>query len=440
MDRETARPQVASFPGTKAEQWVDYHQNTAAPSTYVYDFVWDITADATGPFCTDADGNVLMDFTSHVAASPLGYNHPMLLERLREFDLVDPLKIAGQDFYISTGETPEETSLPGPAHLMDKLTDITSQYDMDTVFLSNSGAEAVENAMKICYDNCETPKYALTFDGAFHGRTLGTLSLNRSKSVYRRKFPEISGVHDVEYSEHGLDRLRAKLDADTGHIPPEEVAFLVFEPVQGEGGYNVPSDSFMSAVSDICATHDIPIVADEIQSGMGRTGEMWAVDHFDIEPDVITSAKALRVGATVSRADIFPDEEARLSSTWGAGDVLGSMQGALTLSIIEEKNLIDNAEEMGTYFQDRLRELAGNTPILTDVRGLGLMVAIEFDTAEDRDNAIEVALQHGLLTLGCGNKTLRLLPPLDVREREIDICVDILDDVATEVANPATPS
>jgi len=241
MDRDTVEPRVDTLPGPRSSEWVEYHHETAAPSTYVYDFVWDITEDAIGPFCTDADGNVLLDFTSHVAASPLGYNNPKVLDRADEFDMVDPLKIAGQDFYVSTGGSPDETSLPGPAHLMDKLTEISSHYGFDTVFLSNSGAEAVENAMKICYDNCETPKYGITFDGAFHGRTLGALSLNRSKSVYRRKFPELSGIHDVEYSEAGVERLRAKLDADTGHIPSEEVAFLILEPIQGEGGYHIPS-------------------------------------------------------------------------------------------------------------------------------------------------------------------------------------------------------
>ncbi|EMA13821.1 aspartate aminotransferase family protein [Haloarcula marismortui] len=436
MDRDTAEPCVDSMPGPQSSEWVEYHHETAAPSTYVYDFVWDITEDAIGPFCTDADGNVLLDFTCHVAASPLGYNNPKVLDRADEFDMVDPLKIAGQDFYISTGGSPDETSLPGPAHLMDKLTDITSQYDFDTVFLSNSGAEAVENAMKICYDNCETPKYGITFDGAFHGRTLGALSLNRSKSVYRRKFPEISGIHDVEYSEAGVERLRSKLDADTGHIPPEEVAFLILEPIQGEGGYRVPNPEFLSAVDDLCREHDIPIIADEIQSGVGRTGEMWAVDHYDIEPDVITSAKALRVGATVSRSDIFPSETSRLSSTWGAGDILGSMRGALTLAAIEDHDLLENAAEKGTYFMDRLREISAGRSLVEDVRGLGLMTALEFDTADRRDAVMETALQHGLLTLGCGQKSLRLLPPLDVTERELELCLDILDSVFTEVADP----
>ncbi|GCF12502.1 aspartate aminotransferase family protein [Haloarcula mannanilytica] len=435
MDRDTVEPHVDSLPGPRSSEWVAYHHETAAPSTYVYDFVWDITEDAIGPFCTDADGNVLLDFTSHVASAPLGYNNPKVLDRADEFDLVDPLKIAGQDFYVSTGGTPDDASMPAPAHLMDKLTALSSHYGFDTVFLSNSGAEAVENAMKICYDNCETPKYAITFDGAFHGRTLGALSLNRSKSVYRRKFPELSGIHDIEFSEAGVERLRSKLDPDAGHIPPEEVAFLILEPIQGEGGYHVPSPEFLSALDDLCRAHDIPIIADEIQSGVGRTGEMWAVDHYDIEPDVITSAKALRVGATISRSDMFPSETSRLSSTWGAGDILGSMRGALTLAAIEDHNLLDHAAEMGTYFMDRLRMISADHAMVEDVRGVGLMIALEFDTVDRRDAVMEATLQRGLLTLGCGQKSLRLLPPLDVTERELELGIDILDSVFTEIGD-----
>ena len=181
MDRETATVSVDSFPGPRAEERVAYHHRFAAPSTYVYEFVWDTLADAEGPFVTDVDGNVLLDFTSHVGAAPLGYNNPKVLDRMAEFDLVDPSKIAGQDFYLSAGD-PDDPAYPGPAELMDLLTETTERYGMDTVFLSNSGAEAVENAMKICYDRSKG-KYGITFEGAFHGRTLGALSLNRSKEV-----------------------------------------------------------------------------------------------------------------------------------------------------------------------------------------------------------------------------------------------------------------
>ncbi|WP_411963708.1 aspartate aminotransferase family protein [Haloferax sp. YSMS24] len=439
MNRDTVEPSVGDFPGPKAEQWVAYHQQSAAPSTYVYDFVWDVTKDAIGPFCTDPDDNVLLDFTSHVAAAPLGYNNPELIDRLEDFDLIDPMKIAGQDFYLSTGGTPDDTSLPGPAHLMDLLTEVTDGYDMDTVFLSNSGAEAVENAIKICYDHCESPKYGITFEGAFHGRTLGALSLNRSKSVHRRKFPEVSGIVDVPYSMEGVERLRAKLDSTNGHLPAEQVAFLVLEPIQGEGGYRVPSDEFMREVNALCNAHDIPIIADEIQSGVARTGEMWASDHFALEPDVITSAKALRVGATISRSDIFPDEESRLSSTWGAGDILAAIQGALTLEIIEQQNLAANATEKGAYLRERLELATETTEEIIDVRGLGLMVAVEFDTRAHRDAVVDAAFERGLLTLGCGTRSLRLLPPLDVTERELDLAVSLLDASVSDAVGVATP-
>ncbi|WP_313692467.1 aminotransferase class III-fold pyridoxal phosphate-dependent enzyme [Halorarum halobium] len=436
MQRQMAEPHVREFPGPTAKQWVTYHRAVSAPSTYVYDFVLDITADAVGPFCTDTDGNVFLDFTSHVAAAPLGYNNPHVMSRLREFDLFDPLKIAGQDFYVSTGGTPESSELPGPAHLMHRLAEITEQYDMDTVFLSNTGAEAIENAMKICYDRCEDPKYGITFEGAFHGRTLGALSLNRSKAKHRRKFPELSGIHDVPFSLAGVERLERRLDPARGDIPAEQVAFVVLEPVQGEGGYEVPDPAFMSALDDVCAAHGIPIIADEIQSGVGRTGEMWASDHYDIEPDVITSAKALRVGATVASRSMFPDERGRLSSTWGAGDVIASIQGALTLEVIREEGLIDHARAKGEQLLDRLESLRREYPeTIVDVRGLGLMAAIEFDEKARRDAVIEAALTRGLLTLGCGHKTLRLLPPLDVRDRELDRACELLEDALGETAS-----
>ena len=438
MDRHTATPDITDLPGDRAREWVEYHHESAAPSTYVYEFVWDRTAPAEGPFCTDVDGNVLLDFTSHVAAAPLGYNNPLIMEPLAEFDLVDPLKIAGQDFYVAGGESPGD-GIPGSSGLMDRLTDITSHYDMDTVFLSNSGAEAIENAIKVAYDDSDGAKYAITFDGAFHGRTLGALSLNRSKSVYRRDFPEISAVHDVPFCDDrhctpetcscgffvdGASQLRRKLDPDRGHIDPDDVAYLIMEPIQGEGGYRFPSDAFTDEIAALVDEHDITLIADEIQSGVGRTGEMWGSDHYAIEPDVISSAKGLRVGATISRADVFPEETSRLSSTWGAGDVIASAQGALTLDAIREENLMDNAVVRGRQFKETIRDADRNG--VTDVRGKGLMLAVEFDSKERRDEVMKRAFSRGLLTLSCGYDVLRILPPLDVTEREIDLGCELL--------------
>ncbi|WP_302080011.1 aspartate aminotransferase family protein [Salinibaculum rarum] len=446
MDRDSVEPQVSGFPGEGAKRFVEYHHDVAAPSTYVYDFVWDHTAPAIGPFCTDVDGNVLLDFTGHVGAMPLGYNNPKILDPLESFDLVDPLKIAGQDFYVRAGSDLErDPEIPGPAGLMDRLTDISSHYGMDTVFLSNTGAEAVENAIKIAYDHT-AGKYAITTEGAFHGRTLGALSLNRSKGVYRRKFPEIAGVHetpfctdrscrpdscDCGFFHGGSSWLREMLADGSGAVDADEVAYLILEPVQGEGGYRFPSDAFMDEIDALTTTHDIPLVVDEVQSGLGRTGKMWASDHYAIEPDVIASAKALRVGATIAREEVFPDEKSRLSSTWGAGDILGAAQGALTIDAIREYDLLDNVTERGEQAKTLLR--GAELPGAVDVRGKGLMLAVEWESTDRRDAVMEAALAEGLLTMACGTKTMRLLPPLDATEREIRLGVELLG-VAADAA------
>ncbi|WP_126664783.1 aminotransferase class III-fold pyridoxal phosphate-dependent enzyme [Haloterrigena salifodinae] len=447
MDRDTVEPQVGTIPDERARQWVDYHHGLAAPSTYVYEFVWDATAEAVGPFCTDVDGNVLLDFTSHVAAAPLGYNNPAIREKLEAFDLVDPLKIAGQDFYVSGGGPPENPEFPGPTQLMDRLVAMTDQYDMDRVFLSNSGAEAVENAIKICY--AAGGRRAFTFDGAFHGRTLGALSLNRSKAVHRRDYPEIPGVVSVPYPSTDEEYERCwrtdgpggnvvadKLHPERGVIDPDEVAYLILEPIQGEGGYRVAHPEFARDLEALRDRYDLSIVADEIQSGVGRTGELWAVDHLDLTPDVITAGKGLRVGATISRSDVFPAEKGRLSSTWGAGDIIASLQGALTIDTIHEENLLANARERGRQLRAGLEDAIadGDAPGALEVRGRGLMLAVEFDTKERREAVLEAAFERGLLTLGCGYKTLRLLPPLDVTEREIDLGTELLLEAVTDVA------
>ncbi|WP_277555259.1 aspartate aminotransferase family protein [Halobaculum limi] len=449
MNRDTAEVRVTEMPGTRAREWAEYHRDVAATTTYVYDFVWDITEDAEGPFCTDVDGNVLLDFTSHVAAAPLGYNNPKITDPMEAFDMVDPTKIAGQDFYVSDGAEPGESDLPGPADLMHELVDRTGHYGLDTVFLSNSGAEAVENAIKICYDASGGGKYGVTFDGAFHGRTLGALSLNRSKSVYRRDYPEIPGVHDVPYCDDracspetcscgffvddgDTSILREKLDPKTGHIATENLSYIIMEPIQGEGGYRFPSDAFMQEVAALADEHDVPLVADEIQSGMGRTGEMWGSDHYPIEPDVITGAKGMRVGATIASEDTFPDERSRLSSTWGAGDIVSSALGVFTLRAIDEYDLLENAVVRGEQFKETVRDAA--LPGVADVRGKGLMLAVEFESSDRRDAVLEAALKRGLLTLACGSKVIRFLPPLDVTEREIEMGATILAEAAHDAA------
>ncbi|WP_227132748.1 aminotransferase class III-fold pyridoxal phosphate-dependent enzyme [Halorubellus salinus] len=437
MDRATAEPDVRSVPGPNAREWVDYHHQFAAPSTYVYEFVWDVTADAVGPFCTDVDGNVLMDFTSHVAASPLGYNHPRIVDALESLGVVSPGKIAGQDFYASLGGRDPESSLPGPSQLMDRLTDLTAHYDMDTVFLSNSGAEAVENAIKISYQN--GGHRGVTFEGAFHGRTLGALSLNRSKTSHRKGYPSVGDVLSVPYCScrgececgwrtngPGGNVLADKLHPERGNLDPAEVAFLVLEPVQGEGGYRVPNDDFVSDLAAVRERYGVTVVSDEIQAGLGRTGEMWGIDHLELDPDVVTSAKGLRVGATIARSDVFPDETGRLSSTWGAGDVVAALEGATTVDVIREENLLANAVERGRQVRELLAD--ANPDPVVDVRGRGLMLGVEFDSKARQQTVVAECFERGLLVLGCGHRTVRLLPPLDVTDREIALGVDVFLD------------
>ena len=447
MDRHIAEPTEGGLPGPNAERWISYHSEHAAPSEYSHEFVWDVTEEAHGPFVTDVDGNVIMDFTCHIGAAPLGYNNEKILEKVREFDLVDPMKIAGQDLYFGTGSDPASAEIPGSSQLMQRLCEVSSHYGMDTVFLSNSGAEAVENALKIAYDNRPASKYGFCFEGSFHGRTLGTLSVTRSGEEYTRHYPEISGVRTVPFCDDRhctaatcdcgffadggstLDRLFAPKG---GHVNPEEVAFIALEPIQGVGGYRFPSAEFMREIQTVKESYDIPLIVDEIQAGVGRTGEMWAADHYPIEPDVIASAKGLRVGATVSRSELFPDEKNRLGSTFGGGDILSSMQGVFTLDAIEEHDLLDNATARGRQAKEILRE--DGPDHVVDVRGKGLMLAVEFDTAARRDAVVEAALDRGLLTLGCGEKTIRLLPPLDATKREIDLGIGIFVDAARSAA------
>jgi 4-aminobutyrate aminotransferase len=447
MDRDSAVPEVTTLPGPQASELVSRHHEHAAPATHEYEFVWDHDAPAIGPFCTDVDGNVLMDWTGQVASAPFGYNNPKITEPLGELDIREPMKIAGQDFYTDHGGA-SDPAIPGPTDLMERLADRSAHYDMDTVFLSNSGAEAVENAMKIGYDH-SGGQYAITFEGAFHGRTLGALSVNRSKAKYRRGFPEVAGVHHVPFCQDRdctpascdcgffgseTSALGRMLEEGHGFVDAGETAFLILEPVQGEGGYRFPSDAFMEEIVAVCEKEDILIVADEVQSGVGRTGSMWASDHYAIEPDVIASAKSLRVGATLANEAVFPDEQGRLSSTWGGGDILAAAQGAITLEAIDEYDLMDNAVTRGRQFIERFRDETAAMDAVVDVRGKGLLLGVEYATASLRDDVQETAFHSGFLTLGCGRKTMRLLPPLDSTAREIDLGIDLLIDAIKQAS------
>jgi len=409
-------------------RWVDYHHRFAAPSTYVYEFVWDAGGEAIGPFCTDVDGNVLLDFTSHEPPPPpLGYNNPTIREKLRAFDPVDPLKIAGQDFYVSGGGQPDNPDFPGPTQLMDRLVAMTDHYDMDRVFLSNSGAEAVENAIKICY--AAGGHRAITFDGAFHGRTLGALSLNRSKAVHRSGFPENPRVVSVPYpdTDEGIRnpladrRPRRNVVADALHpergvVDPEEVAYLILRVDSGRGrlssGPSCVRPRPRGAARGGVISGSLPTRSSPDWDGRANCGPSTTS---------ISRRTSLRAGrgfgwAQRSRARTSSRGRRVDSPRPGVRAISSPPCRACSRSIPSTRTTCSrtNVRERGAQFRTRLEDAItdGDAPgAIDDARGRGLMLAVEFDTKARRDAVLEGTFKRGLLTLGCGYKTLRLLPP-----------------------------
>ncbi|MFQ5693559.1 MAG: aminotransferase class III-fold pyridoxal phosphate-dependent enzyme [Nitrospinota bacterium] len=481
-------------PGPAARRWIDHHLRFAAPSTYLYPFVWDVTAPAEGPFCTDPDGNLFLDFYGHVGAAPLGYNHP---EILRDCGVpFDPVKAADHDTYLAAGPDPRRpAALPAPpasparggpagfltpGHLQERLAGTVRPFGHDRVFLVNSGAEANENAFKIAVyrkhrevrsnlgeggyrDLCrqlgirpdpyldglyeDYPFFGLAAHGGFHGRTLGVLSATHSRASLKEGFPALRWIRHFPFNaprremEALLAReslaflLREERLARTvfqeRKIPRELLAFLILEPVQGEGGYVFPEGNFPAEAAGFARAHGALFIADEVQTGVGRTGRWWACERLGVVPDLLTAAKALRVGAVTGRREVFPRESGVLSSTW-AGGAVASAVGARTLGVIEEEDLLGNAARTGTVLLRGLEDLASRHPAVTGVRALGLLAAVDLECGEARDALVRAAFRRGLLILGCGDRTIRLLPPLNVREREIKMGLRVLEAALTE--------
>lgn len=444
IDRKTVTPHIKSPPpGPNSILWTQFHMANAAEGIYFHDLVWDRSKPAIGPFLTDVDGNVILDFSSHGAAFPLGYNNPELIETAQKAAAVSPDK-SGAEIVIGWGDNPEIIGIPTPTHLIKKIVSLTKPYGLDGVFLSNSGSEAVENALKLCYNYRRNMGIGICFEKAFHGRTLGAASLTRSRRGQRAWYPHIPDIISLPFcncsedcrcgwkvftvSHKGvMNRLAELLDSDIGVIDPDQMAYIILEPVQGEGGYNFPAPGFLQEVATIAKKHQIPLIFDEIQSGIGRTGKWFAFEHFDIEPDVILLAKSLRVGATVARLDMFSKEQGRLGGTWGGVDFISSAIGYRVLEIIERDHLLDNAIKVGAHFLSGLKEFELTYSMIRNARGLGLMLAITLDGEGANTRLVTEAFKRGLLIFPCGNDSIRFLPPLDVTIREVDLALEILD-------------
>jgi 4-aminobutyrate aminotransferase len=398
-----------------------------------------VAASASGSWVTDVDGNRFLDFATGVGVLAVGHAHPAVVRAVRE--QVGRLShFAGTDFYYEN-----------QTDLAEKLIRLTPGSFEKKVFFTNSGAESVEAALKIVRYQRQRP-IVVGLLGGFHGRTMGALSMTSSKTVQRARYaPFVGGGHHIpapmcyrcpyklEYPSCDLycAKILKELYFQTS-IPPDDVAAFLAEPVMGEGGYVVPPPRWHATLKAILDEHKIPLIDDEVQAGVGRTGTWFGIEHHGVVPELVTMAKALGgglpLGAVTFPASLDYPVHGSHSNTFG-GNVAAVAASLATLEVIEKEHLLDNARVQGTYLLQRLRELYGRHPEIGDVRGLGLMVATEFvgdrttkrPIPEFRDRVVDEAVRRGLILLGCGRSAIRYIPPLNVRREEIDEAVEILD-------------
>lgn len=426
------------------EDYIRRDQENISPSyTRSYPFVM---VKGRGSEVWDVEGRRFIDFTTGIAVTSTGHAHPAVVEAIKaQADKF--LHMSGTDFYY-----------PVQIELAERLNRLVPMSGPTKVFFGNSGAEAVEAALKLARWYTKRPRF-LAFYNAFHGRTFGALSLTASKVVQRQGFaPLLPGVShaiypnpyrnpwpDKDAGQGALDYIEHHLFKTT--VPPEEVAAIIVEPIQGEGGYIVPPDGFLPGLRELCDRHGILLVFDEVQTGMGRTGKMFAAEHWGVEPDIICLAKGIAsgmpLGAIVARSEIMSWPPGAHASTFGGNPV--SCAAALATLDLLEGGLVEMAAESGAYLKSRLREMAGKYPQMGDVRGKGLMVGVEFvrdpvskEPDPDLRNAIvQQAFKHGLLLLGCGTNSLRLIPALNIPRPLLDEGIDIFERSLAEVLEEA---
>ena len=382
----------------------------------------------------DVDGNRYIDFMAGIAVSATGYNHPKIAAAIAN-QAGQFLHICGSDFYYDA-----------LASLAERLARIAPGRSPKRTFLCNSGTEAVEAAIKLARFHTRRPAL-IAFDGAFHGRTYGALSLSSSRSRQRRHFaPFVPEVYHVAYPdpyrmggpESALRDVMGQLDALLeNRVSPDDVAAVFVEPILGEGGYIVPPPGFLQSLRTWCDRHGILLAFDEVQSGVGRTGKMWACEWENVEPDLLTTAKGLGSGmpiaALVAKQSVMTWEPGQHGSTFG-GNPVSCAAALATLEVIEP--LLSHVRVIGSRMMDGLRDLAEQFDCIGDVRGRGLMIGVEFvrnrETREPDpklvNRVIRLAFERGLLLLGCGKSTIRIAPPLVVDEYDVDTGLQILAD------------
>jgi len=443
--REQVRPDLPSIrgplPGPQALAIIERDREVVSPSyTRCYPLV---AARGEGAMVEDVDGNRFLDFNAGIAVVATGHCHPRVVAAIQQ-QAARLIHMSGTDFYYQE-----------MVALAEKLSEIAPGEAARRVSFGNSGAEAIEGCIKLARYATGRDKI-IAFFGGFHGRTLGALSLTARKAVQRSGFgpllpgvihtpypycyrcpfgkePESCAVECVAYIENTVLKTIA---------PAEETAAIVVEAVQGEGGYIVPPRKFFEELERVARQNGILLIFDEVQSGMGRTGKMWAAEHFDTVPDIFAAAKGIAsgmpLGAMVARADLMTWPPGAHASTFG-GNPVACAAALVTIALLEEE-LLENAARMGSYLRDRMRDWPQRFPIVGEVRGLGLMIGIELvrdqSTRERaphlRDRVIERAFERGLLVLGAGENTVRLSPPLVITRDQCDFALETLEECLAE--------
>jgi 4-aminobutyrate aminotransferase len=429
------------LPGPRARAVIERDQEVLSPSyTRSYPLVAERGERA---MVEDVDGNRFLDFNAGIAVVSTGHCHPRVVAAIQK-QAARLIHMSGTDFYYENMVTLAErlaATLPGPRR----------------VYFGNSGTEANEAAMKLARYHTHREKF-IAFFGGFHGRTMGALSLTASKAVQRRGFgPLVPGVYHVPYpdpyrqnaAQATAQSIEAIEQLFRTVAPPEEVAAFVVEPVQGEGGYVVPPKEFFEELQRLARAHAILLIFDEVQCGMGRTGKLWAWEHFGVAPDILTTAKGIASGlplsAAIARAELMDWTPGAHASTFG-GNPVAAAAALATMDLLRE-GLVENAACVGACMLKRLAGWPDRFACVGHVRGLGLMIGIEMvrnrrtkeRAPELRDAVIQLAFERGLLVLGAGQNTIRLCPPLIVTREQADFALDVLEDCLETLRRQTTP-
>jgi 4-aminobutyrate aminotransferase len=430
---------VTELPGPKARALIARDAAVVSPS-YPRDYPF-VMADGSGVEVRDVDGNRFLDFAAGIAVCSTGHSHPQVVAAIRD--------AAAKFLHISSDYWHE-----GQVALGERIAALSPMGEPVLSFFCQSGTESVEAALKLARYVTGRPRF-IGFLGGFHGRTMGSLAFTSSKYTQQQGFfPAMAGVTHVPYPNPyrpvfaGADQGKAVLDyiekvLFASNVPASEVAAVLVEPIQGEGGYIVPPDSFLPGLRALCDRHGILLIADEVQSGVGRTGRLFACEHWGVAPDIMTLAKGLGsgmpIGMTVARRSIMEKWKRGAHGNTYGGNPLCCAAASATLDLVAG-GYCANAATVGAYFADRLRELQSRHPLIGEVRGKGLMIGMELVadpvTREPAralcDAVVTRAYHHGLLLLSCGQSTVRFMPPLTVSKGEIDEAIVLLERALVE--------